>query len=565
MSSKDELTENISNLKKDIQELINYKKENSKKLSNEEIVKIEKDKNEKIENLSKFTKMLKDIIKKEKERLSLINNIKKVQNINDSINYHYVKKYKNSEELENLKNNKEIRENTRQEYLHYLQLEEIFYKLDPENIPGILFLHQNIIETYGLCPFIIDDIDLINTISSEYEKIKKSLEEKRKKWLDNTPDNGKIYYDLMNTIFNENDLCNFKFNLKNIEDNLERIITNFLNNSQLNIYKDCLSMINEYINCKIKTKKIKEKYKLIIHNLSILYSESKLPIHKYLQIKYSINIPINAINNNLTDQSKNNDLINKSINNDLYIVKHFDDNIVNYNAQIEEILQKNKYVTNIKKNLKQDFHNFLMKKSKINSVIENKNILEGKYFKNWSNLTIDEKNERLEYFSKYYVENILKIHDEFKSSLISNLNTLLQENLNLKKLTCKHLNWKAKKGYIEKIKILHFDKENNLFELKATENCLVTEKSNEKLKKSLSKKSILEKNNDKIINEEMLKFILKYNQTFDSNNSTDFSNEFIEKIKIKLKLKKLSNDDKMKITKKLIDMKDIIKNNPSCI
>jgi hypothetical protein len=561
MSSKEELTENISNLKKEIQELINYKKENSKKLLKEEISKIDENKNEKIENVSKFTKMLKDIIKKEKEKLSLINNIKKVQNINDSINYHYVKKYKNSEDLENLKNNKEIRENTRQEYLHYLQLEEIFYKLDPENIPGILFLHQDIIETYGLCPFIIDDIDLINTISSEYEKIKKSLEEKRKEWLNNTIDKGKLYYDLMNTIFNENELCNFKYNLKNIEDNLERIISNFLNNSQLNIYKDCLSMIDEYINCKIKTKKIKEKYKLIIHNLSILYSETKLPIHKYLQIKYSINIPINAINNNVTD---------KSINNDLYIIKHFDDNIVNYNAQIEEILQKNKYVTNIKKNLKQDFHNFLMKKSKTNPIIKensNKIILQGKYFKNWSNLTIDEKNERLEYFSKYYVENILKIPEEYKSSLISKLNDLLQEHLKSKKLTCKHLNWKAKKGYIEKIKILHFDKQNNSFELKAI-NSLVTEKQiDTKLKKSLSKKTILEKNNDKIINEEMLKYILKYNQktSLELNDSTNFTDEFIEKLKIKLKLKKLSNDDKIKITKKLIDMKDIIKNNPSCI
>lgn len=567
MTSKEDLNKKITNLKKEIQELIDYKKNNLNNLSKDEIKTIDENKKKYIENISNYTTQLKNINKKERQKTTLINSIKKAQNVNDSISYHIAKKSNDSEELDKLKKNKEIRENVRQEYLHYLTLEENFYKLDSTNLPGILFLHENIINEYGLCPFIVGDINL-NKIH-DYDIIKESnvLEENRKKWLENTKDKGKIYYDLYENIFQEREITELTNNLHNLEDRIKLTISELLSESQYNIYNDCLLMIDEYNNCTIKTKKIKEKYKLIIHSLSILYSETNLSINKYLEIKYSLNLPINFIEAKSNIQSKNNDI---------YIIKSFEENISEYQIQIDKINQKNKYITNVKKNLKQDFNEFLMNNSisKFSKKEEQYTQQEGKYFKNWSNLTIEEKKERLHSFSIYYINKFMQNSIE-KEILITQLSDTLYEQLDSKKLTCKDLGWKSNKGFIDKIKNLKYDDDNKLFyfEKKVDENS-----KDLKLQKSLSKKTIFQKSNEKIINEEMLKFILKYNknqiqkdknendeenENSSSVNIENYIDEFIERLKIKLKFKKISKDDKSQIITQLLDMNNIIKNNPS--
>jgi len=560
MLSKEELTNNISNLKKEVQNLIDYKKNNLKNLSKEDIEDINNKKTKYIEDISNYTSLLKDIVKKEKEKNSLINNIKKAQNANDSFNYYIAKRYGKIEELEKLKENKEIRENVRQEYLYYLTLEENFYKLDCPDLPGILFLHQDILNNYGLCPFIINDLDLINIDELNLEQETKNIKENRKKWLENTHDKGTIYYNLFDNIFMEKETNDFNLSLNKLDKNIENIIENFLTNSQYKIYKDSLLIIDEYNNCNIKTKKIKEKYKLLIHNLSILYSETNLPIDKFLELKYSLSLPINLIPGS-KDEFKN-----ESKNNDLFIIKNFEEDLLDYQACLEKINQKVKYISNIKKNLKQDFHDFLMKKSNFSTTKKKvKTVQEGKYFKNWSNLTIDEKYERLESFSNHYTIKFLEENSEIELSneiILDQLIKLLKENLDNKNLNCKDLSWKSNKGFIEKIKILKFNHDNGLFYLEKEVKPPTPNNKESNLQKSLSKKTILNKVNEKTINEEMLTFILKHNQKNDSN-ITENIDEFIDKLKSKLKLKKISKDDRSNIINKLVDMNDIIKNHPS--
>jgi hypothetical protein len=560
MSSKEELSNQIDKLKTDIQNLIDYKKTNLSTISREELISIDNVKKEKIESVTNYTNLLKEIIKKEKQKNTLLNNVKKAQNINDSINYHYAKKYNNSEELENLKKNKEIRENVRQEFLHYMNLDELFHNFDPSNLPGILFLHPDIIEKYGMCPYILPEEDLNSIISNseidiKFEEIKINLEAKRKEWLNNREDNGKLYYSLFENIFKEKEIINLKNNISFTEKQINEIITHQLSKSQINIYTKCLEMINEYSTCLIKTKKIKEKYKFIIHNLSILFSETSLSIHKFLEVKYSLNLPINSISSN-----NNCDNINQSKHNNIFIINQFEHNILEYQKYLNLIQQKTKYTLNIKKNLKQDFHDLLMKKSTTKfisstSLDTKHNIQEGKYFKIWSNLSLDEKIERLESFSRYHVNELFKNNN---SLLENQLNKLLKENLESKNLRCKDLDWKSDKGIIQKVKILKYDTETQMFYLDRT-------MPESKLQKSLSKKSIINKNNEKTINEEMLKFILKYKQkTNDSSfNISEHSDDFIDKLKNKLKFKKISKEDRIEIISKLINMQNIVQHNPS--
>lgn len=559
MNSKEELSNNIFNLKNEIQALIDLKKNNDN-LSKEEIYNIDLKKTQLLQDISNYSTSLKELIKKEKQKTTLLNTLKKAQNVNDSINYHFAKKYNNSEELENLKKNKEVRENVRQEYLHYIELQQIFEKLDPINVPGFLFLHQNIIDKYGLCPFILPEINLTelndnlkNNLNDNLNEISEKLEKDRNNWLNKTFDKGNSYFELKKEIYDENELQKLQNNLLHIESNIINTINTYLNNSQIDIYEKTINLIKEYINSTIKTKKLKEKYKLILHNLSILFNEKKLVIHKFLETKYNLNLPINEFVQNENFESKNNDLL---------IIKNFEELVFDYKTQLDIINQKIKYLTNIKKNLKQEFHDFLMNKS-TTKFVDKKNIpiiQEGKYFKNWSELTIDEKNERIKSFSSYYVQKFMTSFEN-SEELTTKLVDLLQEQLKNKKLTCKDLNWKMKKGVIENIKILKFNDETSSFYL---EKIAPTIPSNS-LQKSLSKRSLFNKSNEKIINEEMLKFILQYkesNSNTISNQLTDYIEEFLDKLKFKLKLKKISKDDKSQLTTKLIDMNNIIQNNP---
>lgn len=571
-----ELSSEIEKLKKEIQYIIDTKKgtnSNNPEVDNninfsevnsdakDNQIDLNKIKKDKIALLKQLTIEFKDIISKEKYNLKKLNEFKLVSRQIDSIEFGAAKK-KNNDAIEKAKKNKELREKASKEFYNFLKKEEEYNKIDSKLLPGILFLHKDILNAYGECPYIEikypNELFIENnsrTADIDTYNITKYYEDKRKEWLDNKEDKGKIYYNLYNKIINKEDLNDF-INEKNVLDNLlNNLILDTLNDIQKNIYIEAKNFIEEYNTITIKTKRIKEKYKVFTNNLSIIQSESNLAINEYFTLKYGIHIYINEFvkNNQTTINLYNQDLFNE------YLKK--------YSETLELIEQKNKYVNNTLKNLKNDLFLYLSKnetcQDNTNNLKSNKkNEQIGKYYKKWSDLKQDEKNERFESFAKYYIKKLLYNENLQNETLevddkIDELNQLIKNSFENKEITYKDLSWNVKKGIISNIKNLEYDDENKKFYIKT--NPL-------SVKRKSSKKTIFNKEIEKIINKEILSFVIEWISKCNIDNITEkdvenVKNECIENIKIKLKIKKINNDDKKLLISKFNEFYSVVKNN----
>jgi hypothetical protein len=304
-----------------------------------------------------------------------------------------------------------------------------------------------------------------------------------------------------------------------------------------------------------------------------------------LSIKYNIQISINHFDN----VKKNGCLQN------ILLVDEFNKYIEDYNSNLESMNTNERYIKNTINQLKCDLWLFLTDKKAFNIRIPlynniNNNInkhksknQEGKYFKKWSQLSNDEQLERFMCFSKYYVQEQYKEQYKGQSdSLSSQLYELLSNAYISKNIIYRDFKWNIKTGCIEKINKLKYDKENGFVLYKDQDKDKNADKDKDKnadkdqdkntdkesIKKKISYKTIINKDTEKVINEEMLCFILnryknknKNNDTNGNENNSEYKSEFLEIIKIKLKLRKISLDDKARIYKIYDEMYNVIRDN----
>jgi len=85
--------------------------------------------------------------------------------------------------------------------------------------------------------------------------------------------------------------------------------------------------------------------------------------------------------------------------------------------------------------------------------------------------------------------------------------------------------------------------------------------NNNLIKKKISFRTIITKESEKIINEELLYFIVNRIENNVDNPTKEDKESFAEKIKIKLKIKRLTINDKVKIFEKYDEIFYIVKNN----
>ena len=135
-NNKNFIIQEISNLKRDIQNLINDKKGSDNKFI---IKKYDEDKQIKMDQLKRYTEQLKAIYKREREEKQIKTELELVGRQLDNLDFRNAKK--NSDKTK-AKIAKEIRQNAHEKYLEYLELEKMYYQIDPQALPGILFLNQ---------------------------------------------------------------------------------------------------------------------------------------------------------------------------------------------------------------------------------------------------------------------------------------------------------------------------------------------------------------------------------------------------------------------------------------
>lgn len=575
---KAHLVQQIDNLKSDIQHLLDKKKE----IQKDEMVNWSEVKQQKMSQLKSLTEKLKEINKQERVDLKRRNELNLVSKTIDNLEYAAAKKKNNSVAMDKAKREKEIRNEAREQYIKFQLIEQKYLKYDSDKLPANLFLHTSILKSYGLCPFLdinIDDETSQSGSDINIDKITDEIYNMRLKWLKDQSDGGILYFELFDDLIKQTEL----YKMYDTKTKLENTITNFIRdnitNSQMVIYDNCTDFIKEYVNCSIKTKRIKERYNLFINDLSVLYSETSIEFHTYLSVKYNLHIVVNILDTN------------KKAKEQFIILDQFDELIKKYKSGLELINKKELFTKNTLKNVKMDLYyfltdkqNFLSKSNNLNLLKSNSIIQTGKYFKRWSVLSLDEQIERFKSFSCYYVDknliNTLIIDKNKRDEVVEILFVLLKTNFENRRMVYRDYIWNTKRGIIETVKILQYNKDTG-FELSFTKQMpskdgqlkheqeklnLEKEKGSSECstnisKKKVSSRTIITKESEKIINEELLYFILKRIQNGTDEISKEDKEEFADKIKIKLKVKKLMLNDKTKIYNKYDEIFEVVKNN----
>ena len=186
------LNKHISILKTEIQDLLNKINNDNVNVNNNINTLIELKESKKKDLKDSILKL--NIILKEEKELRNKQEMNKINKTVDNLKYQQVKKNPNRNEI--IHTIKETREKAKDNYDKLMLIEKEYILIDPPELPGFLFFDKNIINKYTICPFIKPNE---NTTSE-------SILANRKDWLNNTMDNGKIYYDLYDTIIKKTEI-----------------------------------------------------------------------------------------------------------------------------------------------------------------------------------------------------------------------------------------------------------------------------------------------------------------------------------------------------------------------
>lgn len=555
------LSQQIENLKVDIQYLIDKKKglsqANSVRFA-DEIKRLETDKKQKMGQLKRFGEELKEIHKKEREQNKKANEIRMTSQAVDSIEFHKAKKKNDVESMTKAKRDKEQRDRAQKVYLDYLETDEKYAKVDPKDVPGALFLHESVLDAYGLCPHVEINVEDAN------ENTTVTTSTKRKDWLNQQKDKGEVYYNLYNMVYKGAELDNIITSVQQNEDKIVQFAKSILTESQYEIFEKVGDILKGYFDCGIKTKKIKENYKRAIHYLSILQAETFVSFYKYYATKYKSDIEINDIS---VDEDYTLEETQLKVKMRLFNQEIFQEHLDAYNTAFQNLEQRNKYITNTLNTLKNELYMFLTKQkdfARVGTMGKKMATQPGKYFKRWTVLSDKERNERFESYANFYVERYMVqeglITSEEKHVIALELAKLLQEKYKEKRMVYRDFVWSTKLGIIERVKILRYDREKKEFVLNYSKK--QPSKDAMLAKKKLSMRTIFTKDNERVINDHILSFIVSSNGRDQQALHTKESMQLcIDKLKERLKKKTLTNEDKAKFTLKYNEMLSIIREN----
>lgn len=552
-----ELNIKIEILQNDIQKIIDKKKnEKDKTIKNL----LDSEKKEKLVILEKYSKEFKNLKEIDRANKKKNKEINKVTSVIDSLIFQkHKKKGGNMEAKEQVNKHKIEREKSIQEFHKMKEYEREYYKYDDSDYPGFIFMHDTIINSYNICPFlnintnndIIDNnndnndkIDNNNNIDNDNDDIDNNdnidnnnddnidVRQCRMDWLHKQFDNGKLYYDLKSRLIDNVILNDYIKELQSIEEQLENHIYNSLSDVDYTLYKSCVSNLYNWKNNKVKSKRLKENFKKTLEMLYIIESQNSIHVHKYLEYKYSTSLIIqtNNLNTNVL----------------------FDDLLSQYNKLLECCKTEESFILNVTRNLNEALYKHIIKLNNEYNSIERV----GKYCKKWALLKPDERRDRVIEFCKFYINSTQEnpqVNEEDNVRKIEKLTiSLMNKDVKLYKL----IKWNDVKGIIESIKDIILD-ENGDYVLKVDIRNKISN-----VKKSKSKKTIFIKENNKIINELLLRYILKNNPDRELNE-LEYT-KILDLIKLRLQKKKIWGDDKNNIKNRFLEIYDIINtNNPA--
>ena len=265
---------------------------------------------------------------------------------------------------------------------------------------------------------------------------------------------------------------------------------------------------------------------------------------------------------------KTNDIksVPMKIDNLYYFLNDFTHTLEQYKIILKKIETSEKFIENTINNLR-NIQNYFLQNNKLpTNILYNQNTNDiirqkGNCFKKWSKLSADERSDRFLSYSTYYIDKRLiitqLIDSQQRDKLIVHLHNYLLNLYEQKLLKYKYIKWNIKSGIIDNIAQVHYNMEKSDFEFTGIIEPI---KKNSTVKRKSITKTIFTQENEKIINDEILLFILKEKQS-SLEISDDKKEQFYETIKSKLKLKRIFSKDKEQINLKYNEILNVVSKN----
>ena len=525
--------------------------------------KLDMEKETKMEALRQANSQLKELINLERIKKQQITDLKMAARAVDSIEFGGARKSKNSEMMDRAKQAKESRDKIREQYNEYLEYEEFYKEIDPIEYPAVLFFHDSVIKNYGLCPYLKVTRDTNTHGTNNNGTLKEQLREDRHLWLQRQKDGGQLYSDLYARFVNLTEKTEIVERLAECENALTNFVSENYTSSQFKVYTEAVTLLKEYTTCQIKTKRLKEKFKVILTHLSILFSETSFPIQDFLSKKYKVELIVNDLQKttNTTTPTNKTDQFMKGI-----IIERCMALVKEYNHLHEQLEKVEKYTNNVLKNMKNEMYlYFVGQKTYTPETPKTVCHQVGKYFKKWTLLLPEERSERFLSYADYYIErymireNILS--PDLKSEYVDKLYNLLNSSYEQKQLVYKDFKWNISKGFIENIGVLRFNKEKATFMLTGSAGKKTTVSS---VKRKTSTKTIITKITEQVINEEILQYTIGRvggSERSEQELTEMIIGDCIEIVKNKLKVKKLLSSDKQIVENKIREIWSVVVTN----
>lgn len=464
------------------------------------------------------------------------------------------KKRKNGDPLGALADIEDKRIKARETFQKQKELEEIYKKYDSKTYPAFLFFANEVLQHYGNCPYTnILDFKLKsgndNGSSIQLQNISE-LEKKRKFWLDKQIDHGELYMNIYNRVVLFSKLQELYKTKDKLIHECHNILSSTLSPSQMKMYLDSKEYLEQYTTAVVKSKKIKELYSNVVNNCSMLKSETDLDVHNYLTALYDVQILVNHLTK---DNFKESILgvIEDKISPNKNLSRMFHSTIEKLFECTSSIVTETKFINNSTNYCFNEMVDYILNEESKETFANDTFVQKGLYFCKWSELTSEQKYERLLSYAKYYIYKFFtstQIYENLDSEkLVDKFYNTIKDGLDKKILKYKDFKWNQSHGVISNISGVTFDNEKCEFTLNLS--CAPEKKSNSKSRSS--SKTIITKSHDKLINDIILTSILK---NLDKN-------DIINKIKDKLKVNKLSSGDKQTILQKYNDICLIVQEN----
>ena len=240
---KQHLLQQIDNLKTDIQNLIDNRKNLDKK---EDIESYNALKQKHMGQLKSLNDKLKEIVRNERYESQKQNEISMLSKAIDNMEFGGAKKKNNRLAMDKAKQDKQQRDSIKMKYLEYQEAEKKYLQYDSKKYPGSLFLSKNILKSYGLCPYL--DLDLNNLESID----KDLLDKNRLSWLQEQSDNGSLFFDLYDDLIDKKNLIELRKTKLQYETDINDLLKQSLTDSQNEYLQKSIVFLEEYVNCMIK-------------------------------------------------------------------------------------------------------------------------------------------------------------------------------------------------------------------------------------------------------------------------------------------------------------------------